>query len=106
MFGIYRTATAGISIILPFLVLPIIKKYSPEKLLKYSALSISLFLLLISGCVYLGRQNIYLSVILITILDCLIISSVMPLNIATQVFFQKILKMNIEVELCLYLVCL
>lgn len=92
LFGIYRTATAGISIILPFLVLPIIKKYSPEKLLKYSALSISLFLLLISGCVYLGRQNIYLSVILITILDCLIISSVMPLNIATQVFFQKNIK--------------
>ena len=28
-------------------------------------------------------------VIAITILDCLVISSVMPLNIATQVFFQK-----------------
>lgn len=53
-----------------------------------------------------GKDNIVLVVGLITFLDCLVISSVMPLNIATQVFFQKILKMNLEVELCQFLACL
>lgn len=40
----------------------------------------------------LMEKAVFLSVLLITILDCLVISSVMPLNIATQVFFQKNIK--------------
>lgn len=96
LYGIYKMATAGVSVVLPFLILPIIKKFKPEKLLKYSALSISAFLFLIAGCVYFGmnagKENIFLSVCLITVLDCFVISSVMPLNIATQVFFQKNIK--------------
>ena len=96
IYGMYRMATASISILLPFLILPIIKKIKPEKLLKYSAISISGFLFLISGCVYYGmgagKDNIVLVVGLITFLDCMVISSVMPLNIATQVFFQKNIK--------------
>lgn len=88
--------TAGVSIVLPFLILPIIKKFKPEKLLKYSTLSISAFLFLIGICVYFGmnggEEKIFLSVSLITLLDCLVISSVMPLNIATKVFLQKNIK--------------
>lgn len=96
LYGLYRMITASISILLPFLILPIIKKIKPEKLLKYSALSISGFLFLIGLCVYygmsIGENNILLVVGLITLLDCLVISSVMPLNLATQVFFQKNIK--------------
>ena len=95
-YGAYRAATASVSIVLPFLILPIIKKVKPEKLLKYSSLSISTFLFLIGGSVYFGmnggKENILVAVCLITVLDCLVISSVMPLNIATQVFFQKNIK--------------
>lgn len=95
-YGAYRAATASVSIVLPFLILPIIKKVKPEKLLKYSALSISAFLFLIGCSVYFGmnegKENILVAVCLITVLDCLVISSVMPLNIATQVFFQKNIK--------------
>ena len=73
-------------------------------------ISISGFLFLIAWCVCYGigegKDNIVLVVCLITFLDCLVISSVMPLNIATQVFFQKTLKMNLEVELCQFLACL
>lgn len=96
VYGIYKMVTAGVSIVLPFLILPIIKKFKPEKLLKYSALSISAFLFLIGVCVYFGmnggEEKIFLSVSLITLLDCLVISSVMPLNIATKVFLQKNIK--------------
>lgn len=96
LYSIYKMATAGVSIVLPFLILPIIKKIKPEKLLKYSSLSISFFLFLIGICAYFGmngeKKTVFLSVLLITILDCLVISSVMPLNIATQVFFQKNIK--------------
>lgn len=95
-YGAYRAATASVSIVLPFLILPIIKKVKPEKLLKYSSLSISSFLFLIGCSVYFGmnggKENILVAVCLITVLDCLVISSVMPLNIATQVFFQKNIK--------------
>ncbi len=96
IYGIYRMVTAGISILLPLLILPIIKKIKPEKLLKYSAISIAGFLFLIGLCVYYGmgagKDKIVLVVGLITFLDCLVISSVMPLNIATQVYFQKNIK--------------
>lgn len=96
LYGIYKMATAGVSIVLPFLILPIIKKFKPERLLKYSSLSISFFLFLIGICAYFGinggKETVFLSVCLITIMDCLVISSVMPLNIATQVFFQKNIK--------------
>ena len=89
-------ATAGVGLIVPCLLLPIIKKFKPEKLLKYSALSISVILFLIGGCVYMGmkggKEETFVAVLLITVLDCLIITSVMPLNIATQVFFQKNIK--------------
>ena len=94
VYGIYRMATAGVSIVLPFLILPVIKKFKPLTLLKYSAISISAILFLIGGCVYFGTNggNVFVTVCLITVLDCLIITSVMPLNIATQVFFQKNIK--------------
>lgn len=85
--------TAGVSLILPLLLLPVIKRFEPEKLLKYSSLSISSFLFLIGLTVFygmtIGTEKIFLVVLLITILDCLVLSSVMPLNIDTQVFFQK-----------------
>ena len=59
-------------------------------------ISISGFLFLIAWCVCYGigegKDNIVLVVCLITFLDCLVISSVMPLNIATQLFFQKNIK--------------
>ena len=78
IYGMYRMVTASISILLPFLILPIIKKIKPEKLLKYSALSIPGFLFLIGLCVYYGmgagKDNIVLVVCLITFLDCLVIS--------------------------------
>ena len=96
LYGYYRMATAGIGLIVPLLILPIIKKFKPEKLLKYSSLSISAILFLIGGCVYMGmkggKEEIFVAVCLITVLDCLIITSVIPLNIATQVFFQKNIK--------------
>lgn len=96
LFGIYRTATALVSVIFPILIMPIIKKFKPHQLLKYSSITISIFLFLIGCCVYYGmnqgKENIFLIVCLITILDCFVISSVMPLNIATQVFFQKNIK--------------
>lgn len=96
MYGIYKMTTAGVSVVLPFLILPIIKKFKAENLLKYSALSISAFLFLISGSIYygmnFGEDKIFWTVCLVTILDCLVISSVMPLNIATQVFFQNNIK--------------
>lgn len=43
LYGIYRMVTAGVSIVLPFLIFPLIKKIKPKKLLKYSVLSISFF---------------------------------------------------------------
>ena len=96
LYGYYRMATAGVGLIVPFLLLPIIKKFKPEKLLKYSSLSISTILFLIGGCVHMGmnggKEEIFIAVCLITVLDCLIITSVIPLNIATQVFFQKNIK--------------
>ena len=95
-YGIYRTATAGVSIVLPFFLLPIIKKFQAKTLLKYAVLSISVILFLIGASVYFGmsggRDKIFLATCLITLLDCLIITSVMPLNIATRVFFQKNIK--------------
>ena len=94
VYGIYKMATAGVGIVLPFLIFPIIKKFKTLILLKYSAISISTILCLIGGCVYFGTNggNTFVTVCFITALDCLIITSVMPLNIATQVFFQKNIK--------------
>ena len=93
LYGIYRMATAGVSVVLPLLLLPLVKKIEPERLLRYSSLSIAGFLFLIGGAVtygvHAGSEKLVPVVIAITILDCLVISSVMPLNIATQVFFQK-----------------
>ena len=95
-YGIYRTATAGVSIVLPFFLLPIIKKFQAETLLKYAVLSISAILFLIGASVHFGmsggQDRIFFATCLITLLDCLIITSVMPLNIATRVFFQKNIK--------------
>lgn len=93
LYAIYRMTTAGVSLILHLLFLPVIKRFEPEKLLKYSSLSISSFLFLIGLTVFygmtIGTEKIFLVVLLFTILDCLVLSSVMPLNIDTQVFFQK-----------------
>lgn len=96
VYGVYRTITSLVSITLPFIILPVVKKFKPLKLLKYASLSIATCIFLMGAAVYYGsldlENNAIISVILITVFDCLIISSVMPLNIATQVFFQKNIK--------------
>lgn len=96
MYGIYRAINSGVALVLPLLVLPIVKKVEPDKLLKYTSISISFLLFLIAVSTYFGSKGNYSTSIamvwIITFLGCLIICCVMPLNIATQVFFQK----NIE----------
>lgn len=93
VYGVYRTTISVVGMVVPIVILPFVKKFKRNTLLKYAVISISAFIFMIGICVYYGmhisKHNILFIVFLITLFDCLLISSVIPLNIASQIFFQK-----------------
>lgn len=95
-FGLYRSITSSMVLIVPILILPVVKKFKIEKLLSYVSLIISSCIFLIAILSYIGlagdEKAKLVTVFIIAFFDCITIASVMPLNIATFVFFQEHIK--------------
>lgn len=95
-FGIYKSVTASMTIIVPFLIMPFVKKLKPDKVLKPALviISVSIFLIAVASKFGLNAnvstKNIVLAII--TFFDCLTIASIMPMHLAFSVYMHKNVK--------------
>lgn len=92
-FASYRSITAAMVVIVPFFIIPVVRKYSAEKLVTTAALVVSGAVFAIAVVVYTALyQNPslqLLSVYIIAILDCLTIAMMVPVRISVAVYYQK-----------------
>lgn len=90
-YGLYCSVTSSISIIVPLVVIPIVKKYSAAKVFAVSTLLISIEIVGIGMFAYLGLKQylpVILAVIIITILDCMTIAEAIPMQMAASILIQ------------------
>ena len=91
VYSLYLAATACVGIFVPFLAIPITKRYSPESIL-YVAISAEAFLMaLMALTVFLygiSYENMRFLIVSITLLACFSVAFMTTCNISTSTFFQ------------------
>ena len=90
-YGIYCSVTACMSMIIPIFVVPIVKKYPAGKIFSISTMLIAIEIAGIGVCAFLGVNGlipIMVSVVLITILDCMTIAEAIPMQMASSILLQ------------------
>lgn len=90
-YGLYCSVTSSMSLIIPLLVIPIVKKYEPKKIYTVSTALIAIevaFIGLLAFCGVSQGMPVMLTVVLITILDCMTIAEAMPMQMSTSIMMQ------------------
>lgn len=90
-YGLYCTVTSSMSLVIPLLALPVVKKYEPRRIYTVSTALIAIEIALIGLLAFLGVSQIMpvlLTVALITILDCMTIAEAMPMQLSTSIMIQ------------------
>lgn len=94
-YGLYRSITASMVIIVPLLVVPLVKKVKTSKLVINSTLIVSLVLFLIAALtryVFAAGQSTYTFFkITVTVLDCITIAAVMPVHLSVSTLYYTII---------------
>ena len=94
-YGLYGSITASMSLIVPMIVVPIIKKVSAEKLFTYATMMIAVEILGIGVAAFCGVNGmipIMASVVMITVLDCMTIATAIPMQMASSILRQTNVK--------------
>lgn len=90
-YGIYCSVTACTSMIVPLFIVPIVKKYPAGKIFSISTMLIAIEIAGIGVCAFLGVNGVMpvmVSVVLITILDCMTIAEAIPMQMASSILLQ------------------
>ena len=91
IYSLYCSVTSAVSMIVPLFAVPMVRKYPPNKLFFAATLTISCAILLIGICAVCGVYQIMpvmISVVLITILDCVTIAAAIPMQMTSSVMLQ------------------
>ncbi|MDO5755364.1 MAG: MFS transporter [Tissierellia bacterium] len=93
VYGSYRSITMVVVLLVPIVILPFYKNIRKDKLLKRGLMGVGISLLLLAMTIYFGnnvKQDEKLPIVyIITLLDCIAIACVIPINISVQTFLQK-----------------
>ena len=90
-YGLYSSVTASTTIWVPILVIPIVQKLKPDKIFRTSTKLIAVEIALIGAFAYMGVAHIlpvYVTVIVITLLDCMTIAEAIPMQMAGSILLQ------------------
>lgn len=90
-YGMYCSVTACMSMIIPIFVVPLVKKYPAGKIFSISTMLIAMELAGIGVCAFLGVNGsmpVMVSVVLITILDCMTIAEAIPMQMSSSILLQ------------------
>lgn len=90
-YGIYCTVTATMSLIVPLFAVKVVNKYSSQKIFSMATLLIGIEIAGIGMLAFAGATGILpvmMTVVLITILDCMTIAEAIPMQMASSVLLQ------------------
>lgn len=90
-YGLYCSVTASMSMLVPMIVVPIVKKYPAGKIFWIATMLIGIEIAGIGGLAYAGLQGmlpITVVVVGITILDCMTIAEAIPMQMSSSVLLQ------------------
>ena len=91
VYSLYCSVTSAVSMIVPLLAVPIVKKYPPKKLYFAATLTIASSIFMIGVFAVCGVYQVLpvmISVILITIFDCITIAAAMPMQMTASIMLQ------------------
>lgn len=91
VYSAYCSVTSAVSMVVPLFAVPLVKKMPANKLFFMATLWISGCILLIGVCAVCGVAQlipVMVSVVLITILDCLCIAAAMPMQMTSSIMLQ------------------
>ncbi len=91
IYSLYCSVTSAVSMIVPLFAVPLVKKHPANQLFFTATLVISACILLIGICAVLGIYQILpvmISVVLITILDCMTIAAAIPMQMTSSIMLQ------------------
>lgn len=91
IYSLYCSVTSYVSMIVPLFAVPLVKRYPPRKIYFIATLTIAAGILLIGVCAVCGVYRlipIMVSVVLITMLDCLTIAAAMPMQMTASIMLQ------------------
>lgn len=93
IYGLYNSIVASMTIIVPIFAIPLVKKVKTKVLIINSSIVIFSTLFMIGLTVFLYQRNIITSItfaiILITVIDCLVVATMMPVHMSISILYQK-----------------
>lgn len=90
-YGVYCTVTASMSLIVPLFAVPIVNKFSTQRIFSVSTSLIAAKILGIAVLALFGVNGylpVMVSVVFITVLDCMTIAEAIPMQMAASVLLQ------------------
>lgn len=90
-YGLYCSVTSSMSLIVPMLAVPLVKKHEPAHIFAAATTVIAAAIAGIALAAFLGIQNILpvmLTVVVITLLDCCTIASAIPMQLSASIMMQ------------------
>ena len=90
-YGLYCSVTSSMSLIVPLLAVPIVKKFSAHRIFAVSTSLIAIEILGIGCAAFLGVNGympVMASVVVITALDCMTIAEAIPMQMASSAILQ------------------
>lgn len=91
IYSAYCSVTAAMSMLVPLLAVPLVRKYRPNQLYFAATLTIAGGILLIGVCAVLGIYQIIpvaASIVLITLFDCVTIAAAIPMQMTSSIMLQ------------------
>ena len=91
VYSAYCSVTAAVSMVVPLIAVPLVRKHPANKLFFAATLTIAAGIFLIGICAVCGIYQILstaASVVLITILDCVTIAAAIPMQMTSSVMLQ------------------
>ena len=98
IYSLYCSVTSAVSMIVPLFAVPLVRKHPANKVFFTATFVISIGILLIGICAVLGVYQIlpvFISVVLITLLDCLTIAAAMPMQMTSSIMLQTGVEKNV-----------
>ena len=98
VYSAYCSVTAAVSMVVPLLAVPLVRKHPANKLFFAATLTIAAGIFLIGICAVCGVYHILsiaASVVLITILDCVTIAAAIPMQMTSSVMLQTGVEKNV-----------
>ncbi|MBQ9299995.1 MAG: MFS transporter [Clostridia bacterium] len=91
VYSAYCSVTSAVSMIVPLFAVPLVKKFAPNKLFFVATMSIAASIFLIGVCAVCGIYQVIpvmISVVIITLLDCMTIAAAMPMQMTSSIMLQ------------------